>query len=248
MAYGGGSTGESGLSGMIMSLPAHDESLVSVVREKVNRRHRDVNVIAPLAGKSYCHSKWKQSLGQLPLDRCHVLIYDNSNSQRFGKKIEDFCVNQLDSFTLVRDQNNRCGLEKSRDWVKVGNRCRSIYGTIYNKLVDQKRPLCLNLEDDIGVPDMAWDRLYSQIQNDGVGTVIGQCNDRRAFVDYGVKRTIAVNFKVTETLGQTESIEVATTPVTVREFGVETIGSGHMGLWLTQTEAISQLGDGTSVR
>ena len=225
--------GNSGLSGTSGITAIHDEDLVSIIREK-KRPRKDINLVTPLAGKTYCLGKWKESLKQLPMDRCHVLVYDNSNNARFSKKIDQFCRKQLDSYTLVQDTNSRCSLEQSRDWVRVGNRCRAVYGQIYNSLVDHKRPLCLNLEDDIGVPDAAWDKLYHQVQNEDVGTVIGQCNDRRAYVDSGVKRTIAVNFKIEEKIGQNGKLSVETSPVTVRDFGVEQIGSGHMGFWLTQ--------------
>jgi len=236
-------TGLSGTSGLSGLTAAHDESLVSVLREQTSPG-RDVNLVTPLAGKGYCFSRWRKSLAKLPMDRCHVLVYDNSNNVRFSNKVDQFCASELESYTLVKDTNSRCSLEQSRDWVKVGNRCRAVYGQIYNKLIDQRRPLCLNLEDDIGVPDNAWQKLYAQIQTDDVGTVIGQCNDRRAYVDTGQKRTIAVNFKVDEIIGQESSLSVETWPVMVREFGVEQIGAGHMGLWLTKTETIRELGMG----
>ena len=236
-------TGLSGTSGLSGLTAAHDESLVSVLREQTSPG-RDVNLVTPLAGKGYCFSKWRKSLAKLPMDRCHVLVYDNSNNVRFSNKVDQFCESELDSYTLVRDTNSRCSLEQSRDWVRVGNRCRAVYSQIYNKLVDHRRPLCLNLEDDIGVPDKAWQKLYAQIQTDDVGTVIGQCNDRRAYVDTGQKQTIAVNFKVDEVIGQDGSLSVETCPVVVRDFGVEQIGAGHMGLWLTKTETILELGMG----
>jgi len=236
-------TGLGGTAGLSGLTAVHDELLVSILREK-KEVGRDINLVTPLAGKSYCFSRWKKSLAKLPLERCHTLVYDNSNNVRFSNKVDQFCERELDSYTLVKDTNPRCSLEQSRDWVRVGNRCRAVYGHIYNKLVDQRRPLCLNLEDDIGVPDKAWQKLYAQIQTDSVGTVIGQCNDRRAYVDTGKRRTIAVNFKVDEIIGQGSSLSVKTTPVTVREFGVDQIGSGHMGLWLTKTEVIRELGMG----
>ena len=224
----------------------HDESLVSIVKEK-KRPRRDVNLVTPLAGKGYCFSKWKESLKQAPMKRSHVYVYDNSNNPRFSRRVDKFCESQLDSYTLIKDENSKQGLETIRDWVRVGNRCRAVYGQIYNSIVDHKRPLCLNMEDDVGIPDRAWDKLYTQIQNDEVGTVIGQCNDRRAYVDTGKIQTIAVNFKVEEAIGQTDSINVITVPAQVRQFGVDSIGAGHMGFWLTKTEVISELGMGHRV-
>jgi len=241
MPYGGGQSGMGGASGMVMSLPDHDKSLVTVIEEKKARR-RDINVVTPVAGKTYAFDRWKKSLKQLPLSRCHTLIYDNSNNNDYSRKVQSFCKRSLDSFTYVKDQNQQLTAEMSRDWVNVGSRCRSIYIHIYNDLLDRKRPVTVNLEDDIGVPDGAWNRLSGHLDmfND-VATVIPQCFCRRAFFDKGIRVPIAVNFKVTQTIGQSTGSKIETSPIEIKDFGVESIGGGHMGFWLTKTEVLNDV-------
>ena len=125
-------TGLGGTSGLSSLVASHDESLVSILREK-KKVGRDINLVTPLAGKGYCFSRWKKSLAKLPMERCHTLVYDNSNNVRFSSKVDQFCKSELDSYTLVSDTNSRCSLEQSRDWVRVGNRCRAIWWTIADR-------------------------------------------------------------------------------------------------------------------
>jgi len=246
MPYGGGQSGMGGTSGMIMSLPEHNEELVTVVREKKARR-RDINIVSPFAGKTFCFSEWKKSFGRLPVDRGHVVIYDNSNDKTFGRKLEDFCTRELPSYKLVRDTNPHLTMEFSNNWTAIGKRCRAVYGIIYNELIDHRKPWSLNLEDDVGIPEDSWEKLSFIMKDESVGTAIGKCIDRRGLKDRGIRVPIAVNFTRTQTIGPTgvnaePKIELEHIPE--KDFGVEAIGGGHMGLWLTRTEAINRLGMG----
>jgi len=231
---------------MILSLPEHNEELVTVVREK-KARNRDINIVSPFAGKSFCFRDWAKSLKAMPVDRAHVLVYDNSNSKTFGRKLDEFCKKELAAYTLCRDTNPHLTMEFSNNWTAIGKRCRAVYGIIYNELVDQKRTWCLNLEDDIGAPNDSWEKLSFIMKDESVGTAIGKCIDRRGLNDRGVRLPIAVNFTRTQTIGPTgikaePRIELEHIPE--KDYGVEAIGGGHMGLWLTRTEAIRSLGMG----
>lgn len=242
-------SGESGTSGVIMQVDEHDSDLVEVVKQKAPRsKGRDVNIVCPMAGKTFAFNEWKKSLGKLPLDRAHVLVYDNSNDRKFHTKIQDFCVREFDSYTLVQDNNQKLTIDglpnSSLGWKAIGDRCDAVYNEIYDRFVDDRRPLCCNLEDDVWIPEDSWDRMVTTIKDDVVGTVIGQCNDRRIFVHNGTVQSIAVNFRIEEMLGAMNTLNVQTIPVQPKEFGVEAIGAGHMGLWLTKTEAIRQIGMG----
>lgn len=244
MPYGGGMGGDSGMSGMVMSLPEHHEELVTVVKEK-KARNRDINIVSPFAGKTFCFGEWKKSLGKLPLDRGHVVMYDNSNDPAFSRRLQKFCESELDSYKLVKDTNAQLTLELSNDWTAIGKRCRAVYGIIYNQLIDHSKPLSLNLEDDIGVPDGAWERLMFHAEDDEVGTVIAKCYDRRSWKRDKIKQAISVNFKVTEMIGPSGvAPEIELVHLEEKDFGVESIGAGHMGLWLTKTDVIKDLGMG----
>jgi hypothetical protein len=240
-------SGNSGLSGTTMSLIEHDSELVDIVRQRAPRkRGRDINVVCPMAGKQFAFKQWEESLGKLPMDRAHVLVYDNSNRPAFHRMIEEFCQREFDSYTLVRDDNQKLTIDglpnSSLGWQAIASRCDDVYAEIYTRWMDPRRPLCLNLEDDVGIPEDSWEKLSHTIRDEQVATVIGQCNDRRLFVHNGTLQSIAVNFEIQEKLGAQNVREVETIPVTPKDFGVEAVGGGHMGLWLTKTEAIQQVG------
>lgn len=229
-----------------MQVQDHDSDLVGIVKQKDPRaKGRDINIVCPMAGKQFAFGEWKKSLGKLPLDRAHIVLYDNSNDKNFHKKVLDFCQREFDSFTLVQDDNQKLtidGLPNSElGWKAIGQRCDDVYREIYGRFVDLRRPLCLNLEDDVGIPKNSWERLSATIKDDAVGTVIGQCNDRRIYVYDGTVQSIAVNFDIRETLGAKNTIHVDTVPVEPRDYGVEAIGAGHMGLWLTKSAAIKEV-------
>lgn len=241
-----GNSGQTGLSGVICQANAmpHDSSLVTVVEEKVRKR-RDINVVCPFAGKSFSFPAWKKAFRKLPLERSHVLIYDNGNDKRFSARLARVCAG-LDSYTLVRDTNPHLTADLSFDFDAIGARCRSVYGEIYNSLIDKKRPLSLNLEDDVSIPDGSFERLDSLINSDrDIATVIGQCNCRRAIQVANLLQTIAVDFKVSQHLGraaQNGVLDIEQIPLEAKAFGTDLIGGGHMGLWLTRTDAIESVG------
>ena len=244
MGYGGGMGGDSGMSGMVMSLPDHNEELVTVVREK-KARNRDINIVSPFAGKTFCFRDWAKSLKKLPVNDAHMVIYDNSNDLGFSKRLDAFCKKELASYKLVRDTNPHLTMEFCNDWHAIGKRCRAVYGIIYNQLIDPKKTWSLNLEDDIGVPDGAWERMRFHAEDDSVATVICKCYDRRALKDRNLLSAIAMNFEVKEVIGpdeNTRQIELVHLPE--KSYGVESIGAGHMGLWLTKTSVINELGMG----
>jgi len=241
-----GNSGKSGSSGVICQKEAmpHDTSLVTIVEEKV-RKKRDLNVVCPLANKGYSFGIWKKAFKKLPLNRAHVLIYDNGNDKRFSQRIRRVCDN-LDSYTLVRDTNPHLTADDSFDFDAIGARCRSIYGEIYNKLIDPRRPLSVNLEDDVDFKNGSFERLERIInEDDDIATVIGQCNCRRAIQVANTLQSIAVDFKVSQMLGraaQTSDLDIEMQLLPSKTFGVDMIGAGHMGLWLTRTDAIAATG------
>jgi len=244
MPYGGGQSGMGGSSGMVMSLPDHNEELVTTVREK-KARNRDINIVSPFAGKTFCFGEWKKTLAKMPVDDAHVIVYDNSNDVGFGRRLEEFCKKELASYKLCRDTNAHLTMELSNDWNAIGKRCRAVYGIIYNELIDKSKTWCLNIEDDIGAPVDAWERLYFHAQDESVATVVGKCYDRRALKDRGLLTAIAMNFEERRIVGpdeNTRQIELVHLPD--RSYGVEPIGAGHMGLWLTKTQVINELGMG----
>lgn len=239
-----GNSGVSGNSGIIAEV--FDTELVEVVEQtKSRKRSVDINIVCPMAGRSFCLKDWEKSLCNLPLNRSHLLVYDNSNDARFSARLLKFCQNQISSFTFVRDNNLPIPAHLQHDCPTLSARCDAFYRHIYEELIDQKLPLCLNLEDDLIIPKDSFGKLYHVMQNQDVGTVIGHCNDRRDFVYSGVKNSISVDFQVEARIGAKEELQISTIHLPEKEMGVEAIGAGHMGLWLTRTDAIRKVGIGT---
>lgn len=87
--------GTSGLSGLSAS---HDDELVSVVKQ-AGRRRRKYAVVCPHAGKTFCFSQFRSTLFQLPLADSHVLLYDNSRSDKHSARLETL-AKSLPSYTF----------------------------------------------------------------------------------------------------------------------------------------------------
>lgn len=239
-----GNSGNSGNSGISM-LEDFDIGLVKTVEEKKSRKKSiDINIVCPMAGKSFCLADWKKSLGRLPLNRSHLLIYDNGNNKKFSQRLLEFCQSEIASYTIVEDRNYELPSHLQHNCRALSARCDAFYRHIYEELIDQELPLCLNLEDDVVIPSDSFEKLYHVIQDVNIGTVIGQCNDRRDFIYRGAKSSISVDFQVHARVGAQFELEISTINLPEKKRGVETIGAGHMGLWLTRTDAIREVGIG----
>tara|TARA_R110000868_G_scaffold148839_5_gene371070 strand:- start:11453 stop:12322 length:870 start_codon:yes stop_codon:yes gene_type:complete len=231
----GGNSGTSGVSAV------HDAGLVSTIRT-VGRKRKKYSVVCPQAGKLFCFAKFQRSLMQLPLDQAHVVIYDNSRSERHRARLVSL-TKSLPSFTLVEDRNPPASIESTDSFRNIIRRCSDVYQQIYEQHLPAKSDFVINLEDDIESPKGGFDRLLNVMQTyDGVGTVIGNCHDRRVFVSNGRASSIAVNFTKSQPIGGTGETLYEVTGMPERQFGVEAIGAGHMGLWLARRECVEQVG------
>lgn len=250
MPYGGGLSGMGGNSGMVMSLPEHDASLVEVVEEQdALGGVADIQLISPFAGKTFCFGKWQQSLDTLPLERVHATLYDNSNDPVFHERLKEYARQKLPAFTLVRDSNMVQTIESTANYRQIIHRCSQVYEHIYTNLLIPSCSLILNLEDDIGVPEGSFEKLEHTLKSDNqCATVIGKCRDRRVAVRGNKPQSISVNFQKIIQIGgaPSEKVEIEWAPE--REWGVEQIGAGHMGFWLSRASAVRELGMKTSSR
>ncbi len=239
----GGNSGLSGIPGTVAQ--GYETDLVEVVKEKKSRRKSiDLNVVCPMAGKFFCLSDWKRSVSRLPLERSHVLVHDNGNNPKFSERVLSHCQKTFDSYTFVRDKNPHIPEHLRHDCPSLSARCDAFYSHIYENLINHRLPLCLNLEDDVVIPDDSFQKLHHVIQDEAIGTVIGQCNDRRDFVYRGSTSSISVDFDVRARIGVQPELEVSVIHVPEKARGVDCIGAGHMGLWLTKTEAVRSIGVG----
>lgn len=242
--------GTSGMGGMMMSLPSHDAGLVEVVEEQdCLGGVADIQLISPFAGKTFCFDKWQKSIKSLPLDRVHATLYDNSNDPAFHKMLRRFARATLPAFTLIRDSNTVQTIESTANYRQIVSRCSQVYDHIYTNLLIPSCSLILNLEDDVYVPAGSFDRLERVIaENPDVATVIGNCRDRRVAVLGQKPQSISVNFLKRTCIGGVPKEDVKVEWAPEREWGIEHIGAGHMGFWLSRADVVRELGMKTSPR
>jgi len=241
MAY----KGLSGLPGTSGTLTArHDSSLVRVVKEQKKPR-RKYAIVCPHAGKGFCWTEFRKSLRQLPIDQSHVVLYDNSRSGLHRRRLESL-ADSLPSFTLIQDMNTPQSIESTRDFVPIVKRCSEVYEEIYGNHLSRSE-FVINLEDDIGVPAGGFEQLLWAMKDENVGTVIGDCNDRRTMVSEGRIQSIVCNFLEVKEIGGAAGVEIQTELVPTKPGGLEWVGSGHMGLWLSRREAVDEVGMKTTL-
>lgn len=230
--------GNSGTSGLVAN---HDDSLVSVQKE-VGGRRKKYAVVCPHAGKTFCFPEFRKTLYQLPLNECHVVLYDNSQSKKHSAKLNTLS-RALPSFTLIKDDNKPESIESSMDFRVIVARCSAVYQHIYENHLPKKSDYVINLEDDVFAPPGGFNRLKGVLDTyDDVGTVVGNCRDRRVKVMNGEAQPIAVNFRKTQKIGGTGKVQYEVMGVHEKEFGVEWIGAAHMGLWLARRECVDLVG------
>lgn len=240
MAYG--ETGLGGTSGLSSLTASHDDALVRVVK-RVGRTRKKYAVVCPHAGKTFCFTKFQQTLRQLPLDECHVLLYDNSRCGKHRALLVEL-AGTLPSYTMVEDLNPPESIESTADFHRIVARCSAVYQNIYENHLPAKSDFVVNLEDDVLAPKGGFARLQNVLEvYPTVGTVVGNCRDRRVVVTTGEYEPIAVNFLKTSRLGGTSGgPSYAVQAVVEQEFGVEAIGAAHMGLWLSRRECVDAVG------
>jgi hypothetical protein len=242
MAVYKGNSGESGTSGTTAS---HDSELVRVVKEHKKPR-RKYTVVCPHAGKAFCWTDFVKSLHQLPIEKAHVLLYDNSTNAKQMERLVNL-TKDLPSFTLIQDLNPPSTIEITKESDRLIDRCCQVYEEIYERYVP-KTDFYINLEDDIGIPDGGFERLEWVLGDQDVGTVIGDCIDRRRKVYEDVEQSIVCNFIEQRQIGGLGTEDVLVEMVDSRPSGIEHVGAGHMGLWLTRREAIEATGMKTDLQ
>ena len=237
-----GNSGISGLPGIVCRL---QPGLVRVVDEQ-KPRGRGVKpfvLVTPFCGKVPELEYYLRSLDRIPTEQCHAVFYDNSCNGEFQNRLRNCLRERFTSWCLVEDRNppqffvshNTC--DPSAMW-PITQRIADIYALLYENFVPRASKLVLNLEDDIEIPAGGIERLLSSMDtNPELGTIIGTCCDRRP--NYDAKgKPIAFDFQVEGTVSQQTPTSVKLIHIREKTFGVEPIGAGHTGCWLTRTSAL----------
>lgn len=238
MAYRLPFTGVSEDSTDIQSVE-HDRDEVRVITKK-GTEHRKFAIVCPNAGKFYCWPEFEASFSQLPVDDSHVLLYDNSLDPIMGERMEKL-ASSLDHVTLIRDTNPHVTLETTGAQACLIERCGQVYEEIYGNHLPSS-DYVINLEDDISLPDHGWDVLWGTMCRPGPSIVIPNCHDRRVASYNGEKPPIACNFVEMKGVGGLTTNEVACFQVEEKQSGIEEIGAGHMGFWVTSREVVDTVG------
>jgi len=221
------------------------EVLVSVEDERLRLRGKKFALTTPFSGKGFCFKNYMKGLSRLPLEDAHAVWYDNSNNKKFGVVLRKRLRENFDSYTLIKDTNEPHVVDAScYQYPTIVNRMRGIYTKVIVDSVPDSLPYTLNVEDDVEVPENHG-RLWEVMRNYGeAGTVIGH-QLSRPLPDWKGTAPIAVNFNVTKRVGgpnKNDPIVDVKWIEEKRSYGVEPIGGGHMGLWLTRTPLVKSIG------
>lgn len=221
----------------------HDPSKVVVVEhKKVRRRHKPMfNLVTPFIGKTFCFRDYVKGIKTLPLAEAHAVFYDNSNDAAFRKRLEKLARDHFKSYTIIADTNENFSIEKTEDYAMISWRCHNVYKTIYRDFIEDV-PLCLNIEDDVEIPDTSWLKLHRLLEeNTAVGTAVGSCSSRR-LNDSTACLPILFDITVQENITTGERKAISHRLVKPKPFGTEIVSASHMGLWMTHTHLIDQIG------
>lgn len=243
MPYRHGHGGTGGISA-VFDDTEYDDELVEVVAERTSGIPPEIVCVAPQSGKDYCWDDFVHSLSTIPFD--HLVVCDNSNSVEHQARLTDL-LSRYESYTLIRNTNPAVTIENSEDPVELVARCGSMYSSLYRRvdglLTQPEKQMVVNLEDDIGVQPDTFTRLLNDLKMyDEVGTVIGDCRCRRAKVLSGRDLSLACNFREFRLVGGSEQTGIIPEFVKPKPLGVEPVGGGHMGLWLTRAVCLKQVG------
>jgi hypothetical protein len=221
----------------------HIEEKVSVIaHQPMAKKHKpEFNLVTPFAGKTFCLNNYVKGIKTLPLENAHAVFYDNSNQPRFQNRLKKILNDHFKSWTLVEDKNECQTIDKTDHYKAVSWRCHNVYKDLYHNRIEDL-PLSLNIEDDVQIPDISWNRLTRLLREQAeVGTAVGSCSSRR-LKDSTACRPILFDIDVTENITTGEKLAVARRLVTPKPFGVEAVSASHMGLWLTRTSLIRKVG------
>lgn len=235
----GGMSGTSGTS--CVAKP----ELIQDVAGKGRRSRSDLLFVSPFAGKNFCFNDYVRGVRRIPnIGDAHGILYDNSLGKS-DKRIAEFADQTFKSYVIVRDNNQPATIDLTHEFVPIMRRCNEVYQEIYENWVPKDHTgLILNYEDDIEAPVGAFEKLaVSLLADKKNGTIVADCRDRRTMLARGESpESIACGFKIVRTIGLDEGVDVGAVWIPPRQYGVQAIGSAHMGFWLSRPEAVRTVG------
>ena len=209
--------------------------------------NKRLTISALFAGKDYCFEDYCRGIMSLELDRKQVdyVVVDNSNSETFGGKIDDFAKDAgFASYVRYIYEAPHFTIENTADYAKVSDHVHMAYMFLQKRLPDNE--YTFNVEDDIEVTPNSISKLLDCFElNDRVGTTTGVSIARR--LDDRVQGFPgAWHFKETRVFPFPDTCQEMTLEckpiLEAPPFGIQIIGSAHMGCWLTKTRLIKEIG------
>lgn len=203
-----------------------------------------ITLTTPFAGKKHCFDNYYEGVVNLDYPKIDIfaLWYDNSNDAEFHAMLEEK-IKIFPNHKIVVDDAPHFVIENTSDYAKVSMRCHEVYKAI-SKLVDGD--YMFNVEDDVWVPPDSLKKMLDVFNRyEKVGTVIGsQCS--RRLKDFVFRLPTAWIFEQKRVFPFPDTCdEFHMTCLRLKNFppfGIQIIGSGHMGCWLTPTAIVKEIG------
>ncbi|KPK55000.1 MAG: hypothetical protein AMS22_05090 [Thiotrichales bacterium SG8_50] len=206
-----------------------------------------ITLTTPFAGKRHCFDAYYDGVVNLdhPKDDFHVIWYDNSCDADFHAMLQEK-IKVFPSHEIVIDITPPLVIENTPDYCRVSERCHEVYCNLA-ELVPADNEFMFNVEDDVWVPPDSLSKMLAIFRLDEkIGTVIGQQYCRRFSKAKNIRPipnawTFEIDYRFPE--GDVCKEKTAKrTFIEDKPFGVEIIGSGHLGCWLTKTHLVKELG------
>jgi len=222
-----------------------DKKKVFKAGEKKNgKKHFETCLITSFAGKEYCFDEYMRGISHLPTKDMCMVIYDNSNSKRFGKKIIRELSKHFKRYIHVVDENRQYTVENTKEYFLIAERAFTIYNLILSHyLIDAKYTMII--EDDVEVASGTYEKFLKLMDMyPRIGTIVGNQHDRHpAENDIGDGHPHPVVWHMTE------ERDVVSGRVGVvikmydrsKKFGLEAVASAHTGCWLTRTPLLKKV-------
>ena len=216
-----------------------DKKKIHKVGEKRNgKKHFETCLITSFARKEYCFENYLKGISHLPTKNMCAVIYDNSNSEKFGKMLIKEMGRLFKRYVYVVDENKHYTVENTDEYFLIAERAFSIYHTILNSfLIDAKYTMII--EDDVEVAKGTYEKFISLMETyPEIGTVVGNQHDRHPPENGGHPRPVVWHMQ--------EEKNVVTGEMGVRmkmynkskSFGIEAVASAHTGCWFTRTNLL----------
>lgn len=204
-----------------------------------------ITLTTPFANKRHCFEDYYSGIRELdyPRDKIFALWYDNSNDKAFSEMLAEK-IKIFPHHRIIIDTTPHFTIENTTDYAIVSYRCHEVYKRMGDEIPSDG--YMFNVEDDVTIPPDTLNKMLEIFERyPKVGTVIGsQCS--RRLKDSVCKVPTAWKFEQKRTFPDPDSCnEIQTHCLRIQNappFGIQIIGSGHMGCWMAPCNLVKQIG------